>query len=72
MNLTSPTHFATSQDIYATLTTSPTMSDPTISINNLTFTFPDTTTGLSNISLDLPAGSRTLLIGGKNPLSFIP
>jgi len=40
-------------------------SPPTITVSNLTFTFPDSTTGLTNISLDLPAGARTLLIGGK-------
>jgi ABC-type uncharacterized transport system fused permease/ATPase subunit len=38
---------------------------PNITVTNLTFAFPDGTTGLQNISLDLPAGSRTLLIGGK-------
>lgn len=43
---------------------------PTITVSNLTFTFPDSTTGLSDVSLDLPAGSRTLLIGGKRPPSF--
>lgn len=44
---------------------------PTIGVKDLTFAFPDGTTGLKNISLDLPAGSRTLLIGGK-PLSILP
>jgi CCR4-NOT complex subunit CAF16 len=39
--------------------------DPTITVRGLTFTFPDSTTGLTDISLDLPSGSRTLLIGGK-------
>ncbi|GAB1741265.1 hypothetical protein D0862_11185 [Hortaea werneckii] len=41
------------------------MPEPTIAVNDLTFTFPDSTTGLQNISLDLPAGSRTLLIGAN-------
>lgn len=41
------------------------MAEPTITVNNLTFAFPDGSTGLTNISLDLPVGSRTLLIGGK-------
>ncbi|KAK5681939.1 CCR4-NOT regulatory complex component [Elasticomyces elasticus] len=42
------------------------MSDsPTIAVKNLTFTFPDSTTGLTDIALDLPAGSRTLLIGAN-------
>ncbi|KAK5738957.1 CCR4-NOT regulatory complex component [Elasticomyces elasticus] len=42
------------------------MSDsPTINVKNLTFTFPDSTTGLTDIALDLPAGSRTLLIGAN-------
>ncbi|KAK5710398.1 CCR4-NOT regulatory complex component [Elasticomyces elasticus] len=38
---------------------------PTIAVKNLTFTFPDSTTGLTDIALDLPAGSRTLLIGAN-------
>lgn len=44
------------------------MPEPNIAVNNLTFTFPDSTRGLQDISLDLPPGSRTLLIGGKPPL----
>lgn len=40
---------------------------PTIQVQDLTFAFPDGTTGLQNINLDLPAGSRTLLIGGTLP-----
>src|SRR5437868_4570351 len=38
---------------------------PTIQANRLTFNFPDGTTGLRDISLSLPAGSRTLLIGAN-------
>ena len=38
---------------------------PTIETNNLTYTFPDYSTGVSNISLSLPARSRTLLIGAN-------
>ncbi|KAK3906524.1 P-loop containing nucleoside triphosphate hydrolase protein [Staphylotrichum tortipilum] len=39
---------------------------PTISTHNLTYTFANTTTtGLENITLDLPARSRTLLIGAN-------
>ena len=41
---------------------------PSIQTKNLTFSFPDTSIGLRDISLDLPGNSRTLLIGGK-PLS---
>lgn len=41
------------------------MPSPTIATRNLTFAFPDGTTGLQHVSLDLPAGSRNLLIGGK-------
>ncbi|KAK5119016.1 hypothetical protein LTR62_000227 [Meristemomyces frigidus] len=41
------------------------MSPPTITVTDLTFTFPDSTTGLTNINLDLPAGSRALLIGAN-------
>ncbi|KAG8631274.1 hypothetical protein KVT40_000414 [Elsinoe batatas] len=39
--------------------------DPTIEVKDLTFKFPDGSTGLQNINLDLPAGSRTLLIGAN-------
>lgn len=38
---------------------------PTLSTHNLTYTFQNHSTGLSNISLDLPARSRTLLIGAN-------
>ncbi|GAM90626.1 hypothetical protein ANO11243_086710 [Dothideomycetidae sp. 11243] len=39
--------------------------DPSIQVKNLTFKFPDGTNGLKDINLDLPAGSRTLLIGAN-------
>lgn len=39
--------------------------EPYIQVKDLTFAFPDGTTGLQHISLSLPAASRTLLIGGK-------
>ncbi|KAA8913152.1 ABC transporter-like protein [Sphaerosporella brunnea] len=38
---------------------------PSIEVSNLTYNFPDGTRALSNISLSLPAGSRTLLIGAN-------
>ncbi|EMC97809.1 hypothetical protein BAUCODRAFT_104610 [Baudoinia panamericana UAMH 10762] len=38
---------------------------PTIEVKNLSFTFPDSTSGLLDIALDLPGGSRTLLIGAN-------
>jgi CCR4-NOT complex subunit CAF16 len=38
---------------------------PRVLVNNLTYTFPDYSTGVSNISLDLPPRSRTLLIGAN-------
>ena len=41
------------------------MVAPTISTKDLTFAFPDGTSGLEHVTLDLPAGSRNLLIGGK-------
>jgi hypothetical protein len=41
------------------------MVAPSISTKALTFAFPDGTSGLENVCLDLPAGSRNLLIGGK-------
>ena len=40
------------------------VGDPTIAVKNLTFKFPGGIEGLKDINLDLPAGSRALLIGG--------
>jgi CCR4-NOT complex subunit CAF16 len=37
---------------------------PSIDVNNLSYAFPDGSTGLKEVFLDLPPGSRTLLIGG--------
>lgn len=39
--------------------------DPSIEVHNLSYKFPDGNEGLKDIELDLPAGSRTLLIGGE-------
>ncbi|KAK3721457.1 CCR4-NOT regulatory complex component [Vermiconidia calcicola] len=41
------------------------LPEPSVHTTNLTFAFPDGSTGLRDINLDLPANSRTLLIGGK-------
>lgn len=38
---------------------------PMVEVTNLTYTFQDYSTGISDISLELPAGSRTLLIGAN-------
>jgi CCR4-NOT complex subunit CAF16 len=38
---------------------------PSITTNGLHYKFPDGSSGLTNVNLDLPAGSRTLLIGGE-------
>ena len=38
---------------------------PSIVVKNLTYKFPNGAPGLTNVSLDLPPGSRTLLIGGE-------
>lgn len=38
---------------------------PELSVNNLTYTFPDYRTGISGISLSVPPRSRTLLIGAN-------
>ncbi|KAL1972482.1 hypothetical protein VTN31DRAFT_6896 [Thermomyces dupontii] len=38
---------------------------PTIEVNQLSYKFPDGSVGLENVSLSLPAGSRTLLIGAN-------
>ncbi|KEY69787.1 hypothetical protein S7711_03765 [Stachybotrys chartarum IBT 7711] len=38
---------------------------PQVLVSNLSYTFPDYSTGVRNISLDLPPRSRTLLIGAN-------
>ncbi|KAL9108950.1 MAG: hypothetical protein Q9227_006346 [Pyrenula ochraceoflavens] len=38
---------------------------PSIEVNNLSFAFPDGTSGLKHVTLDLPPRSRTLLIGAN-------
>lgn len=38
---------------------------PSIDVKNLSYAFPDGSSGLKDVFLDLPPGSRTLLIGGK-------
>lgn len=38
---------------------------PSIKVDDLTYTFPDYSTGISHISLNVPPGSRTLLIGAN-------
>lgn len=37
---------------------------PSIDVKNLSYAFPDGSSGLKEVFLDLPPGSRTLLIGG--------
>jgi len=41
------------------------LTSPTIEVTNLSYTFPDYSTGIRNISLSLPSRSRTLLIGAN-------
>ena len=38
---------------------------PKITVNNLSYTFPDRSLGLQNLTLSLPPSSRTLLIGAN-------
>ncbi|THZ10106.1 P-loop containing nucleoside triphosphate hydrolase protein [Aureobasidium pullulans] len=38
---------------------------PKVDVNNLTFAFPDGSTGLQKVALELPSNSRTLLIGAN-------
>ena len=40
---------------------------PSIEVTSLSYAFPDGFNGLQDIHLSLPAGSRTLLIGGILP-----
>lgn len=44
---------------------------PSIGTKGLSYAFPDGSSGLQAVTLDLPPGSRTLLIGGELPLSSI-
>jgi CCR4-NOT complex subunit CAF16 len=37
---------------------------PSIDVKSLSYKFPDGSSGLKDVFLDLPPGSRTLLIGG--------
>lgn len=39
---------------------------PSIGVKNLSYKFPDGSSGLRDVILDLPPGSRTLLIGGES------
>lgn len=41
---------------------------PSIAVKGLSYAFPDGSSGLQDIALDLPPGSRTLLIGGIEAL----
>lgn len=38
---------------------------PSVETKSLNFAFPDGSSGLEKVTLDLPASSRTLLIGGE-------
>jgi ABC-type phosphate/phosphonate transport system ATPase subunit len=39
---------------------------PSIAVKDLSYKFQDGSEGLEHVTLDLPAGSRTLLIGGTS------
>jgi hypothetical protein len=41
---------------------------PSIDVKSLSYLFPDGSSGLKDVFLDLPPGSRTLLIGGEDHL----
>ncbi|PPJ58387.1 hypothetical protein CBER1_08075 [Cercospora berteroae] len=43
----------------------PAQKPPTITVNNLSYAFPDGSSGLQDVTLDLPAGARCLLIGAN-------
>ena len=44
----------------------PLPAPPTVEVKGLSYLFPGGVPGLDNVVLDLPAGSRTLLIGGSS------
>lgn len=64
------THFsssANSSQSASPTSTLPTMATPpSISVKDLSYKFQDGSEGLEHVTLDLPAGSRTLLIGGMS------
>lgn len=39
---------------------------PSISVKFLSYSFPDGSSGLKDVALALPPGSRTLLVGGTH------
>lgn len=41
------------------------VEDVSIKVKHLSYSFQDGSPGLQNVLLDLPQGSRTLLIGGR-------
>ncbi|EYE97267.1 putative ABC transporter [Aspergillus ruber CBS 135680] len=43
----------------------PNQKEPSITVQNLSYKFQDGSSGLNNLNLDLPPGSRTLLIGAN-------
>lgn len=45
--------------------------EPSIVVQGLTYRFQNGAPGLNNVDLDLPSGSRTLLIGGKNSIATL-
>lgn len=46
----------------------PNQKEPSIVAKGLTYRFQNGAPGLNNVNLDLPSGSRTLLIGGKHSI----
>jgi CCR4-NOT complex subunit CAF16 len=42
-----------------------------IAVTNLSYAFPDGSSGLKEVFLNLPPGSRTLLIGGESSMTSI-
>ena len=42
-----------------------------IAVTNLSYAFPDGSSGLKEVFLNLPPGSRTLLIGGESSVTSI-
>lgn len=43
----------------------PRQGPPSVKVDDLSYTFPDYSTGVNHVSLDVPPGSRTLLIGAN-------
>jgi len=67
LNLTNPTYYCFLR-IHSMSSTNGILKEtaPSVEVKSLSYAFPDGSSGLQNVDLSLPPGSRTLLIGGTS------